>query len=196
MKTKLSGLMDGELAEHEAQVLFGALREDEALRSRWLEYQLIGDTLKGERDLDTELTGRIMAALDAEPTVLTPRSSPHRVFHRNMLALAATLAGVAVVGWLALGTGQQPQPETVAQNQPAQTVAVARNDGAVAVPVSDRSVAQQAGDGSAAARAVRQASPDMQEYLIAHEAQSSLLQFRGGAEHIRTVSAVGAAPAK
>jgi sigma-E factor negative regulatory protein RseA len=180
MKTKLSGLMDGEVAEHEAQAVFAALRGDEELRSRWLEYQVIGDTLKGERDLGTELTGRVMAALDAEPTVLAPRPSLHReTWHRNVWALAATVAGVAVVGWLALGTGQGPQPETVAQSA-AQPVAVARQE-AVAV---------------ARGEAVRQASADMQEYLVAHETQSSQLQFRGGAEHIRTVAAVGMAPAK
>lgn len=191
MKTKLSGLMDGELAGHEAQVLFEALRHDKDLRDRWLEYQLIGDALKGERDLGTELTARVMATVGGEPTVLAPRwSSPrHEVWRRNLVALAATIAGVAVVGWLALGTGQAPQPETVAQALPAQkVVAVATKDSAI-VPVSDSAAVS-------AEQPVRQASSDMQEYLIAHEAQSSLLQFRGGAEHIRTVAAVGMAPSK
>jgi hypothetical protein len=36
----------------------------------------------------------------------------------------------------------------------------------------------------------------MQEYLVAHQAQSSSLQFRGGTEHIRTVAATGTAMAK
>lgn len=177
MKTKLSGLMDGEVAEHEAHAVFAALRDDPELRSRWREYQLIGDALKGERNLNVELTGGVMAALEAEPTVLAPRSSsPQReAWRRNLMALAATLAGVAIVGWLALGSSQSPQPENVAQNAPAQLAVAA------AVP---------------AAQSVRQASLDMQEYLIAHEAQSSLLEFRGGAEHIRTVAAVGMAPAK
>ena len=180
MKTKLSGLMDGELAEHEAQEMFAALRQDPELRRGWQEYQLIGDTLKGERDLNVELTGRVMAALESEPTVLAPRSSRRReTMHRNLLALAATVAGAGVVGWLALGTNQSPQPENVAQIAAPSGVAVARNDAAV-VPVAQ----------------TRPASSDMQEYLIAHETQSSLLEFRGGAEHIRTVAAVGMAPAK
>lgn len=184
MKSRLSGLMDGELAEHDAQELFAGLRQDEALRSRWLEYQLIGDTLKGEKDLHVEFTGRVMAALEAEPTVLAPRTPARRqLWHRHALALAATLAGVAVVGWLALGTAQSPDPAAVAQ-APAQSaniaVATAKNAASV-VPVA---IAQ------------REAAPDMQQYLVAHEAQSSLLQFRGGAEHIRTVAAVGSAPSK
>jgi sigma-E factor negative regulatory protein RseA len=188
MKTKLSGLMDGELAEHEAQVLFAELRHDEALRNRWLEYQVIGDALKGERNLDTELTGCVMAALDAEPTVLAPKtSSLHRKgLHSNVLALAATIAGVAVVGWLALGTGRAPQPETLAQQAPAPAAVLAVNE-TPSAPVAPAAVAVEP---------VRQAAADMQQYLIAHEAQSSVLEFRGGAENIRTVAAVGMAPAK
>lgn len=188
MKSKLSGLMDGELAEHEAQALFAALRQDSELRRRWQEYQLLGDTLKGERDLGVELTGRVMAALEAEPTVLAPQPSRRsEVLRRNLLALAATLAGVAIVGWLALGTSPSSQHETVAQNAslPA-AVTMAKNDG---TSVRDAAAV-------IAARSAPQASADMQEYLIAHEAQSSLLEFRGGAEHIRTVAAVGMAPAK
>lgn len=177
--------MDGELAEHEAQALFAALRQDSELRRRWQEYQLLGDTLKGERDLGVELTGRVMAALEIEPTVLAPQPSRHReVLRRNLMALAATLAGVAVVGWLALGTNPSPEHETVAQNETAPAVvAVARKDASPTMAV-------------AVAQPVPPASADMQEYLIAHEAQSSLLEFRGGAEHIRTVAAVGMAPAK
>ncbi|MDD5250549.1 MAG: sigma-E factor negative regulatory protein [Rhodocyclaceae bacterium] len=175
MKTRLSGLMDGELAEHEAQVLFAALRQDDELRGRWLEYQLIGDTLKGEKDLSTEMTARVMGALDAEPTVLAPRSSLRpEPWHRSALALAATLAGVAVVGWLALGTGQSVKPETVAQ---------------VTAPQREASAVS-------AVQPVREASLDMQEYLMSHEAQSSSLQFRGGAEHIRTVSVIETANSK
>ncbi|MGE5466825.1 MAG: sigma-E factor negative regulatory protein [Ignavibacteria bacterium] len=175
MKTKLSALMDGELAEDEAQALFAALREDGELRDRWLEYQVIGDALKGEPELGADLTGSVMAALDAEPTVLAPRpaSRQRAAWQRHALAMAATIAGVAVVGWLALGSGPQPGTALVAKNDTI-TPQVA------AVPVAS----------------VRPASSDMQEYLIAHEAQSSLLEFRGGAEHIRTVAAVGMAPAK
>lgn len=189
MKTKLSGLMDGELAEHEAQALFAAIRQDDELRNRWIEYQVIGDALKGESNLDAELTGRVMAALENEPTGLAPKisSSPPRrdPWHRHLLALAATVAGVTVVAWLALGIGRSPQPDLTAQNQVGKA-AVAKNE-TVGTPV---------GQTESAGVSVRMASPDMQEYLIAHEAQSSLLQFRGGAEHIRTVAAVGMAPAK
>lgn len=185
MKTRLSGLMDGELAEHEAQSLYAALRQDGELRNRWLEYQLVGDTLRGEKDLGVELTTRVMAALDAEPTVLAPRK-PMRlaVWRRSALALAATVAGVAVVGWLALDSGQLSQPANVSlasAHQAQVGTLVAKPGRAVVVPV---------------AQPVRQATGDMQEYLIAHEAQSSSLHFRGGAEHIRTVAVFGMANSK
>lgn len=176
--------MDGELSEHEAQELFAGLRQDEVLRRRWLEYQVIGDALKGEKALGTELTARVMAALEDEPTVLAPAARVRRdVWHRHALALAATVAGVAVVGWLALGTSSAPESLTVAQVAPATTTKTAPG------PVA-------ANEAIVPVVATRAAATDMQEYLIAHEAQSSLLQFRGGAEHIRTVSAVGMATSK
>lgn len=170
MKDRLSGLVDGELERHDAQVVFEKLNCDEALRGRWQEYLLIRDALKGRSPLDTDITCRVMESLGDEPAVLVPRrTSPPQGWQRAALSLAATLAGVAVVGWLAVGRDDAPQfPATLAQRQP---VAVA-------------------------AEPVRQASREMQEYLVAHQAQSSTLQLRGGTEHIRTVAIAGLANSK
>lgn len=172
MKSKLSGLLDGELEEREESAVFDALKCDDVLRTRWQEYLLIRDALKGRVPLKTDITSRVMASLDDEPVVLAPPAKPRKPvesWQHAALALAATVAGVAVVGWMALGTlgGQSPNAvATLASNQPA-----------VIQPV-------------------RQASREMQEYLVAHQAQSSLLQFRGGAEHIRTVAAMRTAASK
>lgn len=163
MKTRLSGLVDGELDELEAKVLLDAVKGDPQLRACWHEYQLIGDTLRGERSLPGDITAQVMAALADEPVVLAPRPVRQPAWQRTALALAATLAGVAVVGWLALAQRNDVSPagEQLAQG---------------ATPQSARADAR-----------------DMQQYLVAHQAQSSLLQFRGGTENIRTVAAGGAA---
>lgn len=167
--------MDGELSEDEAQALFVVLRSEDESRSRWLEYQLIGDTLKGEKYLSTELTARVMEALDAEPTVLAPRATMRRApWHRSALAVAATVAGAGVVGWLALSTEQIAKPMAVAQ------LATVQRE-----PVS-----------VAAVQPMRPASLQMQEYLSSHEAQSSSLRFGGGAKHIRTVAAIETATSR
>lgn len=169
MKTRLSGLVDGELAKHEEGALFDSLKSDAALCRRWQEYLLIRDTLKGGAVLDTDITARVMQTLSEEPTVIAPRRVvPRQGWRRSALALAATLAGVAVVGWMALGAGQEPR--LVATLAPQETAAVAQP--------------------------VLQAARDMQEYLAAHEAQTSSLQFRGGTEHIRTVAAIRMASSK
>ena len=171
MKDRLSGLVDGELEGHDAQAVLEKLNCDEGLRDRWQEYLLIRDALKGRSPLDADITSRVMGSLDDEPAVLVPRPAlpPRQGWQRPALSLAATLAGVAVVGWLALGRNNPPQAvATLAQNQP--------------VAVS--------------AEPMRQASRDMQEYLVAHQAQSSTLQLRGGTEHIRTVAIAGMAISK
>jgi sigma-E factor negative regulatory protein RseA len=168
MKTRLSGLLDGELERQDEPALFEALKRGDELCGRWREYLLISDTLKGEKMLDADITARVMTSLRDEAAVLAPYASMRHTWQRSALALAATVAGVAVVGWVAL----VPQNNQV--SIPAQTL-VQRE--------------------SAAIKPVRHAR-DMQEYLAAHQAQSSSLQLRGGAENIRTVSTTGIATAK
>ena len=167
MKTRLSGFMDGELERHDEQALLDAMKCDNDLRRYWQECQLIGDALKHEPALGADITDRVMTSLRDEPVVLAPRPRPG--WQGTALALAATAAGVAVVGWMALGPP----------------------DGQVSIPL--QAVAQR---DAAAVQPVRLASRDMQEYLVAHQAQSAFLSFGGGAEHIRTVAATRIATAK
>lgn len=169
MKTRLCGLLDGELERQDEPALFAALKRGDELRGCWREYLLISDTLKGEKMLDADITARVMASLRDEAAVLAPHASMRPSWQRSALALAATVAGVAVVAWVAL----VPQNNQV--SIPAQTL-VQREPAAI--------------------KPVRHAARDMQEYLAAHQAQSSSLQFRGGTENIRTVSTTGIAAAK
>jgi sigma-E factor negative regulatory protein RseA len=175
MKAKLSGFMDDELESHEEQPLFDAVRRDVALRRYWQDCQVIGDALRDEPALEVDIAARVMTALRDEPVVLAPRAATRPGWQKTALALAATVAGVAAVGWVALGPQQNGDVATVAS-------------------VPNRMLALQ--DPVAEMQPVRMAGRDMQEYLIAHQAQSSALQFRGGAEHIRTVAANGAVPVK
>jgi len=168
MKTRLSEFIDGELPAHDAEVLFNELKRSQNLRGCWREYHLIGDALKDETWLDGDITAAVMRALQDEPVVLAPALSGPGRMQRTLLALAATLAGVAVVGWVALAPQQAPAPTGAL---------VAQREAVVAEPV-------------------RQASREMQNYLVAHQAQASSLQFRGGTENIRTVAATGTAMSK
>lgn len=170
MKTKLSGLMDGELDATEAAALLDTLKRETPLRGSWGEYQLIGDALRGEKMLDRDIAVRVMDVVRDQPVVLAPRARRRDDWRSPVLALAATLAGVGVVGWIALG----PQPDRLA---PSAHLALQQRMKAEAQPV-------------------RQASRGMQEYLVAHQTQTASLQFRGGTQQIRTVAALGGGPAK
>lgn len=173
MKTRLSGLVDGELEARDAEVVLEAVKHDAELRERWRHYQLIGDALKGGGALHRDITVRVMAALEDEPVVLAPRRSRPREWSRTVLALAASVAGVALVSWVALGPRNEegrPAAEFAAASAPVQV--------------------------SAQTTPAQPAAGDMQEYLVAHQAQAGSLRFRGGTENIRTVAAGGGAFAR
>ncbi len=159
MKTRISALMDGELESHERSEAFRALRQRDDLRADWNDYHLVGAALRGERGLEIDVTARVMAALEQEPTVLAPRPRAGD-WRRPALALAASAAGVAVVGWLAL------QPGDEALRRPAANIARLERPASSAVPA---------------------ATPRLQEYLVAHQAYAPA-GAAVGARNIRTVA--------
>ena len=162
MKTRISALMDGELEDHEVTETLGALKRSPQLRREWCDAQLISAALRGEHRLDIDVAAQVMSAIDLEPTVMAPTSRRAPEWQRPTLALAASAAGVAVVGWLALAPGGEgvPARELVAAKQ-------------VTVVAQSRS------------------TPRLQEYLVAHQAYAPGGGMVGGARNIRTVAASG-----
>lgn len=163
MKTRISALMDGELESHERAEALRALRRSSELRGDWCDYHLVGAALRGERGLELDVTARVMAALEQEPTVLAPRPRTAD-WRRPALALAASAAGVAVVGWLAV------QPADDASRRPAANMA--RLEARPAATVQPA------------------ATPRLQEYLVAHQAYAPA-GAAVGARNIRTVAVSG-----
>ncbi|MDP1734124.1 MAG: sigma-E factor negative regulatory protein [Sulfuritalea sp.] len=166
MKTRISALMDGELESHEIVDTFRELKRNGELRSEWCDCQLIGAALRGERELDIDVTARVMSAIDLEPTVMAPGSRLRPEWRAPALALAASAAGVALVAWLALAPGSEGVPARPA---------VAAKPGLVAAPMVASS----------------QSTPRLQEYLVAHQAYAPSGAMVGGARNIRTVAASG-----
>ena len=164
MKTRISALMDGELEDHEVGEVLRALRGTDGLRSQWCDCHLIGAALRGERGLDLNVTARVMSALELEPTVMAPAVRRTLDWQRPALALAASVAGVALVAWLALAPG--------VDGIPAGTAGLAA---AKPGPVLAQS----------------QSTPRLQEYLVAHQASAPAGAMVGGARNIRTVAASG-----
>jgi len=177
MKADLSAFMDGELEAGSRNGPLEALARDPALRRNWEEYQLIGDALRGVPNVGVRLADRVMARLADEPTVLAPAASARPGRHgplRHALALAASVVGVAVVGWLALSVNS-PQVAQVATLSPPAMPAP--------VQVAGRSEA------AAPAEAAALASPSqVKPYLFAHQGHSPGAGIRGVAQYVRTVS--------
>ena len=124
MKERLSELMDGELDDKSAAAVIQALGNDHEAVRAWRTYQLISDAMRESRLLSVDFAARFSERLAAEPTVLAPRALPAQLMAQSKrwyaLSAAASLAAVAMVGWMAFGPQLQVSPASVpvAQVQP------------------------------------------------------------------------------
>jgi sigma-E factor negative regulatory protein RseA len=100
-KERISELMDGELGGVQADLLLKRLGDAEA-QSAWATYHLIGDALRGETGC--EVAARVTARLAHEPTVLAPRPLGGIEARGLGMSIAASVAAVSVVGYLALSS--------------------------------------------------------------------------------------------
>jgi sigma-E factor negative regulatory protein RseA len=115
MKDRLSALMDGELDDKSAAEVIEALGHDQEAVRTWRTYQLISDALRESRLLSADFTARFSQQLAKEPTVLAPRSMQRESRKWVALSAAASVAAVALVGWVAFAP--PPGPVPVAQVQ-------------------------------------------------------------------------------
>lgn len=176
--SELSALYDDELEPLELASIANAAVRDEELRAAWLAYGVIGDGLRGEDIAVVDLSAGVMAKLRAEPVVLAPNNLRVSRSH-PLLALAASVAGVAVVAWLSLAGDPAAAPEAsrLATVAPAPTF----------VRLPERTLAAA---GAEAASPAQQAAArgDMSEYLLAHHIQASTFRLHDSTEHVRSVS--------
>jgi sigma-E factor negative regulatory protein RseA len=154
---EISLWMDGELdAERSARACDGC--REAAPMATWEHYHQIGDYLRGCGAAAPGFRERFAARLSVEPTVLAPsrlRPAPTAV----AWALAATIAAVGVVGWVALTT--------------------------MSVPPAAVTTAQQA----AVVRPADVRRPVVNEYLLAHQEYSPTTAIQGVRPYLRAVAA-------
>jgi sigma-E factor negative regulatory protein RseA len=169
MKSKISALMDGELEARELQEPLAALRDDASARDAWRTYHLISDALQGRALMSTDCLQRVSARLAQEPILLGPLPSdlhaPPRARWFVPSALAASVAAVALVGWMAFAPRQEAGPVPLAQ-APAALQAAARAKEPARVPMT---------------RAAR-------DYVLAHQAFSPRNALLGMAPYVRSVA--------
>lgn len=166
---KISALMDGELDDHQARELWVRLKQDEELLQHWDTFHLIGDALRGERVLSPRFNAQLTARLGSEPTVLYPRRRSVQRFTAYALSAAASLAAVALVGWVAfVDNPLAPQTELAKAPVAAPTVATA--------PAPQAQIASVPNEGR------------VSDFLIAHQEFSPSTTIQGLAPYIRSVS--------
>lgn len=103
-KEEISALIDGELSHPQSDAALKGLALDTVSQAQWHTYQLIGDTLRGTPPLFKNIGPAVAQRLEAEATVLAPYARKKKSAWLALSA-AASLAAVALVGWVALQTG-------------------------------------------------------------------------------------------
>jgi sigma-E factor negative regulatory protein RseA len=136
-------------------------------REAWRLYHLISDAMQDTPVLSAGFAARVSEKLAAEPTVVAPNrlEAQPRAWFALPTAAAASLAGLALVGWLAFAPLQQGTPSSAPV---AQAPIVSPTAGAkpVIVPLPS-------------------STPD---YLLAHQGFSPRVSLQGMAPYARTVS--------
>ena len=115
MKQDISVLMDGELFEDEAEILFDQLKRDPNAPADWVMYHLIGDVLRQPESIHRDISAVVHERLMHEPTVLAPRRLKQRA-RSYALSAAATLLAFGVVAWMSLQVSPETSPQLAMQN--------------------------------------------------------------------------------
>ena len=160
MPESISRLMDGEVDDTEFEVVCGQLRRPDAIAT-WVCYHVIGDTLRGGRSPTPGFASRFATRLASELTVIAPHAQPTRPVPLAW-AVAASVAAVSVVGWVAYATLDTSQT-AIAKAREAATVRAAQVR-PPAVPA---------------------------DYLLAHREYSPTVPIEGIGPGLRTASAIG-----
>ena len=190
MNTKISALVDGELEAGEVTGVIEALGRDAASRETWRAYHLISDALRDTALRSEEFSARFAARLTAEPTVLTPGRLPAEHRHWVALSAAASVAAVALVGWLAFA----PAPELRPEPMPGVPLASAPRPGGAVQAASTQALQPLARQAIAVQRETSVAplpsAPAWlaNDYLLAHQEFSPGMSLQGMAPFVRTVS--------
>lgn len=165
---QISALMDNELSLQDSSQALRRLEDTPEARESWETYHLIGDAMRGQV-LGTNVSARVTAALQNEPTVLAPRRAEKtgKAF-TYALSAAASVSAIAVVGWMAFSTGPAINPQIeLAKAAPSAPAVNSAEPQLVSSPSGDQ----------------------MNEYLLAHQGVSPSSGLQGVAPYIRTISA-------
>ena len=178
MKDELSALLDNDLDEATSARALDAVRRDPEQRDRWHTYCVIGDVLRGEREGSMDFTSRVMAEIRSEPTLLAPAARPEPAGRlasngalQPLFAIAASVMGVAAVGWVAMSMlGNDQGSASIASLEPS-------------VQFVEQVVLQTP------VLAVSDETDPHRKFVFVHQAMSGGGPIPGALQYVRTVSA-------
>ena len=177
MKSKISAMMDGELKSEDVSSIITQIKETGDLKNEWSTYHLIGDSLRRSSS-SIDIARRVSTALATEPTLLAPRTTKQNKFKVFALSVAASLAAVAMVGWMGLQS-MGHSPENFTNNKIALQPAPPP-----AIPASS-TVTNPA-----------PAPAQINEYLLAHRQFSATPAMYGVAPYLRTSAESRGSPSR
>lgn len=110
MTEQLSALADNELDLADAEHLLTSLQANGSAAEAWGRYHLIGDVMRGTPALSADFKSKLMAKIEAEPTVLSPNAAGFKsatnpqgsAANHPVWAIAASFAAILVVGFMVL----------------------------------------------------------------------------------------------
>jgi sigma-E factor negative regulatory protein RseA len=158
MKQNISALMDGELFDDEAEAVLDTIKRNPDTHAEWYAYHLVGDALRQPQHLHANFSTALHERLQAEPTVLAPRSRIRQNARWFALSAAASVMALTLVAWMSFQIGSEP----------AQQMAVQQSNGLTpaSFPVNHK----------------------LNDYLMAHQEFSPSTDVQGTASYIRTVA--------
>ena len=115
MKQEISALMDGELFDDDAEAVLDKLKRNPDKQDEWRTYHLISDVLRQSDHVHANINIAIRERLQAEPTVLAPRSRASHNARWFALSAAASVMAFTLVAWLSVQIGSETAPQIAMQ---------------------------------------------------------------------------------
>lgn len=154
MKQQLSALVDGEVDVERCEHIFLAAKSTGEVAQAWRDYHIIRDVMRDEAWMQSDMTSRIMGALENEPTVLAPQAvaSADKVTHirprfsKYSWSIAASVAAAFFVGMFVLDQPEVGAPAQIADNDTEQYVLAHHNYAPTSVTYYTQNVSYTAGE--------------------------------------------------
>ncbi len=166
MKERISALMDGEWNQAELGRDLKLLSSEGEWQQLWATYHLIGDALRGRSV--SWYADKVSARLAEEPPREPEESVTFSLQRAGLLVMsvAAGIAAVVLVGWMALPQNKQQLPQAaLPQIASAPAVKTVKSSVPPAAPAADETV---------------------DDYLLAHQRFSPAGAMQGVATYVRT----------